>query len=80
MKATVIVKLKEDVPDPVGREVTSRLRSEGYGEIEDVRFGKYIEVSLSSGDRENAEQRIESICKNLFANSNIEEFEILGIE
>lgn len=80
MKAKVIVKFKETVPDPVGREVTSRLRSEGHGEIDAVRIGKFIEIDLSSGDRENAEQKIQALCKSIFANETIEEFEIVSIE
>ena len=75
--ARVYVTLKRGVLDPQGSAVARGLRSMGYGEVEDVRLGKYIEVRLREGASEADERRrIEEMCRKLLANTVIEEFRI----
>lgn len=80
MKAIVVVRLKEDFTDAPGRAVADRLRASGFPEVRQVRVGKLIEITLDSGDRENAVQRVEEMCRAVLANSNIEEAETLSLD
>ena len=45
-KARVFVTLKRGVLDPQGSAVNRALHAMGYGEVSDVRLGKFIEVTL----------------------------------
>jgi phosphoribosylformylglycinamidine synthase PurS subunit len=74
-KVRVYVTLKRGVLDPAGSAVGRALRSMGYGEVEDVRLGKYIEVTLRDGETTaQVKQRVEEMCRKLLANTVIEDF------
>jgi len=65
------------VLDPQGSAVARGLRTMGYGEVEDVRLGKFIEVKVAEGTPpEEARQRIQEMCQKLLANTVIEDFRI----
>jgi phosphoribosylformylglycinamidine synthase subunit PurS len=71
----VYVTLKRGVLDPQGSAVGRALRSMGYEEVEDVRLGKYIEVTLRPGQSEaDVRRRLEEMCRRLLANTVIEDF------
>jgi phosphoribosylformylglycinamidine synthase subunit PurS len=72
--ARVIVTPKPVVNDPQGLTVRHGLRSLGFGEVEQVRVGKYIEVSLEAPDEETARRRVGEMCEKLLANHVIEDF------
>ncbi len=76
MNARVFVTLKPGVLDPQGKAVARSLGKLGFGEVEDVRLGKYIEVSLAGADRDKAQVRLEEMCKQLLANTIIENYRI----
>ncbi len=80
MIARVLVTLKDEVLDAPGRALTERLASIGYGEVKNARIGKFIELEIESGDRQNAEGRVREMCEKLLANHLTEEFEILEEE
>ena len=46
----------------------------GFREVEDVRIGKYIEVSLEAETMQEARERVEAMCRQLLANHVIEDF------
>ena len=48
MRARVFVTLKPSVFDPQGRTIAEALQSLGYGNVEDVRQGKYFELDLAT--------------------------------
>ncbi len=77
-KVRVYVTLKRGVLDPQGSAVGRALRTMGYDEVEDVRLGKYIEVTLKDGkdgqDEAGAKQRLDEMCKRLLANTVIEDY------
>lgn len=76
-KARVYVTLKRGVLDPQGSAVNRALHAMGYGEVEDVRLGKYIEVTLREGASEADERkRLEEMCRKLLANTVIEDFRV----
>ena len=74
MKAKVYVTLKKSVLDPQGKVVAQALGSMGFGEVKDVRMGKYIELELGNADKAQAEQKVKQMCEKLLANTVIEEY------
>jgi phosphoribosylformylglycinamidine synthase len=76
MKARVYVTLKSGVLDPQGKAVKSALEALGFRGVQDVRMGKYIEVTLEPGNAEQAKQQVERMCQKLLANTVIETYRI----
>ncbi len=75
--ARVYVTLKRGVLDPQGSAVGRALRTMGYDEVEDVRLGKYIELTLRDGESPDAaRRRLDEMCKKLLANTVIEDYRI----
>ncbi|UUR07996.1 phosphoribosylformylglycinamidine synthase subunit PurS [Sphingomonas glaciei] len=73
MKARVLVTLKPGVLDPQGKAIHHALEGLGFGGVNDVRAGKLIELDLDEGTDDAA---IEDMCRNLLANTVIENFRI----
>jgi phosphoribosylformylglycinamidine synthase len=76
MKARVHVTLKNGVLDPQGRAIAHALSSLGFGGVDDVRQGKFIELDLTETDRTKARDQVEAMCKKLLANTVIENYAI----
>lgn len=74
MLVKVFVTLKEGVLDPQGKAVRNSLHSLGFGAVEDVRVGKYLEVHLDASAPEEAEQQARRMCEKLLANPVIEDY------
>ena len=74
MKARVTVTLKNGVLDPQGKAIEGALASLGFGGVGDVRQGKYIEVDLAETDEAKAKAAVERMCKDLLANTVIENY------
>jgi len=72
--ARVIVTPKPVVNDPQGITVKQGLATLGFREVEDVRIGKYIEVSMEAESMHEARERVEAMCRQLLANHIIEDF------
>ncbi len=74
MRVKVFVSLKQGVLDPQGKAVERSLHALGYGEIQDVRMGKYLEFDINASSRGAAEVRIREMCDKLLANPIIEDY------
>jgi phosphoribosylformylglycinamidine synthase subunit PurS len=74
MKASIRITLKNGVLDPQGRAIQNALSGMGLAGIEDVRQGKLIEVTLSEQDPAKARALVERMCKDLLANTVIENY------
>jgi phosphoribosylformylglycinamidine synthase len=75
MKAFVYVSLKRSVLDPQGKTIQGALNKMGYKGLEDVRQGKYFEITLDGGlSRSEAEAEIGKIAREVLTNPVIEEF------
>ncbi len=74
IKATVYVTIKQGVLDPQGNAVQGALHSMGFNEVESVRIGKYMELTLDTSDRGVAEQRVKAMCEKLLANTVVEDY------
>jgi phosphoribosylformylglycinamidine synthase len=72
--ARIIVTPKPVVNDPQGITVKQGLATLGFREVEDVRVGKYIEVSMEAESVHEARERVEAMCRQLLANHIIEDF------
>lgn len=75
MKAYVYVSLKKSVLDPQGKTIHGALKKMGYKGLEDVRQGKYFELTLNGGQsRTEAEAEVARIAGEVLTNPVIEEF------
>ena len=75
MKAYVYVSLKRSVLDPQGKTIQGALHKLGYKGLQDVRQGKFFELTLDGGlDRAQAEGEISRIAREVLTNPVIEEF------
>lgn len=72
--AQIYVTLRPSVLDPQGTAVQSGLKHMGYTTIEQVRIGKYIEVTLNASGTEDAQIQLDRICDQLLANPVIENY------
>ncbi len=76
MKAKVHITLKNGVLDPQGRAIQHALASLGFGSVDGVRQGKYIELDLKETDKAQARATVEAMCSKLLANTVIENYSI----
>lgn len=74
MLARVYVTPKRGILDPQGKAIARSLLDLDYVEVGEVRMGKYIEIELRDLSRDEAERRMEDMCRRLLANSVIEDF------
>jgi phosphoribosylformylglycinamidine synthase subunit PurS len=76
LKARVHITLKPGVLDPQGRAIQHALASLGFSGVDDVRQGKYIELDLGDTDQSQARARVDEMCKQLLANTVIENYSV----
>lgn len=70
----IYVTLRPSVLDPAGTAVQSGLQQLGYQSVEQVRIGKYIELTLHAADEQTAKQHLDQMCDQLLANTVIENY------
>jgi phosphoribosylformylglycinamidine synthase PurS subunit len=73
-KVKVYVTLKESVLDPQGSAVKQSLHKMNYSEVNDVRIGKYMELTFDKRT-ENIEDKVKEMCDRLLANPVIEDYQ-----
>ncbi|RWR05781.1 phosphoribosylformylglycinamidine synthase subunit PurS [Siminovitchia fortis] len=71
-KVKVFVTLKESVIDPEGAAATKELKKSDFPEVENVRVGKYIELTIDK--TENVEKAVHDMCQNLLVNTEVEDY------
>ncbi len=78
MKATVYVRLKQEVLDPQGDAVKRALDALGFAGVKGVRVGKLIEIELdpTAGTPAELEQKLGKMADEMLANTVIEDYEI----
>jgi phosphoribosylformylglycinamidine synthase len=74
MKAHVYVTLKRTVLDPQGQTIHGALKRMQYTGVEDVRQGKYFQLTLRAMDSADARAEVERIAREVLTNPVIEEF------
>ena len=76
MIAKIHVTLKNGVLDPQGKAVCNALESLGFDGVGDVRQGKYIEIDLADSAEAAAQEKVDAMCRQLLANTVIENYNI----
>jgi len=77
MKAKIYVTLKPSVLDPQGKAIHHAVETIGYRGIEDVRQGKYFEITLDPQlSAEDARAIIERIARDVLSNPVIEDYSV----
>ena len=76
MKAKLHITLKNGVLDPQGKAVENALASLGFEGVSGVRQGKFIEMDLDETDRDKAHEAVDAMCRQLLANTVIENYTI----
>ena len=77
MKISAIITLKKDVLDHQGKVVGQTLKNMGYGNISNIRQGKFFEIEINENNKEKAKSIVEEICKKLLTNVVIEDYKII---
>ena len=73
-QAQIYVTLRPSVLDPAGTAVESGLKNMGYHNVEGVRIGKYIQLTITSENEEEAKKQLDIVCDQLLANPVIENY------
>ena len=68
----VYVTLKPSLLDAQGKVVGSALQQLGYAGVEQVRIGKYVELTVEDGP--NLDVQVQEMCAKLLANPVIEDY------
>ncbi|HZR58562.1 MAG TPA: phosphoribosylformylglycinamidine synthase subunit PurS [Terriglobales bacterium] len=69
------VSLKKSVLDPQGKTIQGALKKMGYKGLEEVRQGKYFELTLDGGlNYAEAEAEVGRIAREVLTNPVIEDF------
>lgn len=72
-KVKIYVTLRESVLDPQGSAVMGSLHKMGYGQVEDVRIGKYLELMIQDSEK-NVDALVNEMCHRLLTNTVIEDY------
>ncbi|HLB28698.1 MAG TPA: phosphoribosylformylglycinamidine synthase subunit PurS [Dehalococcoidia bacterium] len=72
--ARIYITLKPTVNDPQGLAIRGGLHSLGFADVETVRAGRYVELTIAISDRARAQERVVEMCRLLLANPVIEDF------
>jgi phosphoribosylformylglycinamidine synthase len=80
MKARIVVRLRPGVLDPQGATIQKALAGLGFPEVQDLRVGKLLELTLDETDRPRALARLDDMCRRLLANPVVEDYscEVVG--
>jgi len=76
VKAKIKVMLKKSILDPQGKAVLHAIQDMKLGNVEDVRIGKYIEITFKDGKKDAIQIDVDQICNKLLANPVMENYEI----
>jgi phosphoribosylformylglycinamidine synthase len=69
----VTVTLKPSLLDAQGKVVQGALQNLGYENVEGVRIGKYIELTVADGA--DIQAQVNEMCQKLLANPVIEDYQ-----
>ena len=73
-QSKIVVTLRKSILDPQGKAVEHGVHSLGFEKVKDVRIGKFIELSVQTDDKAEAEQITKAVCEKLLANPIMEDF------
>ena len=79
-QARIYVTLRPSVLDPAGTAVQSGLKHMGFENVDRVRIGKYIELTLCAEDEKAATAQLDQMCDQLLANVVVENYRFELVE
>ena len=74
MRVKIFISFKKGVLDPQGKAIERSLHTLGYGEVEDVRLGKLVDLRVADDSAEAIKDRVREMCDKLLANPVIEDY------
>ena len=74
-----VMPLKE-LLDPQGKATNNSLHNLGLSNVQDVRIGKHISLTMNAHDKDEAESMTREACKKLLANPVMEAFDFTLVE
>lgn len=74
-----VMPLKE-LLDPQGKAVNNSLHNLGLTQVDGVRIGKHITLSIEAASKQEAETLATDACKKLLANLVMEQFDVTIVE
>ena len=74
-KAYIDVMPLKEILDPQGKAVKLGLSNLGITGMEDVKIGKRIEIELSAPNKDEADEKVQSACKQLLTNLITEDYQ-----
>jgi phosphoribosylformylglycinamidine synthase len=72
----VLVSLKAGLLDPQGKAVERSLPAMGFDNVEGVRVGKHIRLTVEATDEAAAETQVREMATRVLSNPVIEDYEI----
>jgi len=69
----VIVTLKDGLLDPQGKAIEDALPAMGWTNVNDVRVGKHIELTVEAEDEDAARREVHEVAQRLLSNPVIED-------
>jgi len=73
-KAHIDIMPMEELLDPQGKVVTQSLHKLGLNEIDHVRIGKHITLTITAASEADAKIKVDDACKKLLANLIMERY------
>ncbi len=73
--ANIKIMPHKELLDPQGKTVLKNLSNINVDQVNDVRIGKFIQMSLEASDEAAAKEKVENACKKLLANVIMEKYE-----
>lgn len=73
-KATIHIMPRPEILDPQGKATLHGLHNLGFAQVEAVRIGKQVEVTVEAENAQAAKTTLEDACKKLLANPVIEQY------
>jgi phosphoribosylformylglycinamidine synthase PurS subunit len=73
-QSTITITLRPSILDVQGKAVELGIHTLGMKEVENVRIGKSIQMTVNAASEEEAKRITDEACRKLLANSVMEDF------
>lgn len=80
IKVEINIDPKDNILDPQGKTVEHALKNLSFTEVNDVRIGKHIILTVDSEDKNSVLSRTKEMCDCLLSNPLVEKFSIKILE
>lgn len=73
-QAAIDIMPLEALLDPQGKAVSKNMKNIGLPEIDNVRMGKHITLTIEAADKKEATSKVDDACKKLLVNQIMENY------